>query len=160
MAIEEIEIEGYVGQNPKYTSEKYPDMLTFSVGVNQSFKSKDSDTREYKTTWYDVVSYDKNKSSFLATKLFKGDKVVVKGKPAIKTWIAKDGKTNATISIVLSKIALMNKDTDNKDIASITEGLPMPATNYNPSYIDDYYKDSPIKIPKHHLPILEDEIPF
>ncbi len=153
MAIEEIEIEGYLGQNPKLPSDKYPDMLTFSVGVTQSYKAKDSDIRESRTTWYDIVCYDKGKTAYLQNKLFKGDKVIVKGKPSIKTWIGKDSATNATISIVLTKIALMKKEGEEREIK-----ITSPAI-YGSSHVEDYYDNNKI-IPKLSTQFLEDEIPF
>lgn len=153
MAIEEIEIEGYLGQNPKLPSDKYPDMLTFSVGVTQSYKAKDSDTRESRTSWYDVVCYDKNKSSYLHNKLFKGDKVIVKGKPSIKIWKAQDGQTNSTISIVLTKIALMKKEGEEREIKTTSP------TIYGSSHVEDYFDNNKI-IPKLSTHVFEDEVPF
>lgn len=114
MAIEEIEIEGHLGQDPKHGNEKYPDMLSFSVAVKQSVKSKTTNTWESKITWYDVVSFDKAHSTYLTPRLFKGNKVVVKGKPSVKTWKTKDGQTTAIISIILKTIVLMNKPEDHK----------------------------------------------
>ncbi len=111
MAIEEIEIEGFVGQNPKYSSNSnYPDMLSFSVGVSQSTKNKQTSEWESKTNWYNVVSWDKEKSAYLFQKLFKGDKVVVKGRPSARCWKDNEGNPKAAISINLTKMALMKKE--------------------------------------------------
>ena len=119
MAFEEIEIEGFVGQNPKYSSNsRYPDMLSFSVGVSQSKKNKQTDEWESKTTWYDVVSWNGDKSKYIYDRVLKGDKVVVKGKPSVKVWNGNDGNPKATISINLTKIALMKKESDNGESTS------------------------------------------
>jgi len=142
MAIEEIEIEGFVGQNPKKPSEAYPDMLTFSVGVTQVYKG------ESKTTWYDVISYDKNTSAYLFDRLFKGDKVVVKGRPSLKTWKGKDGQQAATISITLRAIVLMKKIEDDTVSRYIRE-----APNVHPIGTDT-------KKGLDYNTILDDEIPF
>ena len=109
MSLEEIELEGFVGQNPKYVSTNYPDMLSFSIGVSQSSKNKDTNEWDSKTTWYDVVSWDKNRSDYIFQRVFKGDKVVVKGRPSVRTYTANDGEFKASINVKLERIILMKK---------------------------------------------------
>ena len=141
MAFEEIEIEGFVGQNPKYSSNsRYPDMLSFSVGVSQSMKNKQTDEWESKTTWYDVVSWNGDKSKYIYDRVLKGDKVVVKGKPSVKIWNDKDENPKATISINLSKIALMKKESDNEESThslSPHESTAIIAQKQAEEFIDD-----------------------
>jgi len=143
MAIEEIEIEGYLGKNPTSPSDKFPDMLTFSVGVTQVHKTKDSDIKESRTTWYDVICFDKNRTAYLKHKLVKGDKVIVKGRPSIKTWVGKDNVTNSIISITLTQIALMKKENDG---------------NYENNH-STFTADSKF-MPRLNTEILDDDIPF
>jgi hypothetical protein len=52
MSIETIAIEGFFGKPPAQPSEKFQDLASFSVGVTQSIKSKNTEEWEYKTTWY------------------------------------------------------------------------------------------------------------
>jgi len=164
MSIEEIEIEGFVGQNPKYGFDKYPDMLSFSVGVSQGVKNKQTGEWESKTTWYEVVSWDKEKSAYLFQKVFKGDKVIVKGKPAIKSYTGKDGTFKAAITINLTKIALMKKEGDQRENASVNAS-PSGITS---SHIEQYYDEQTpsgkfklnAKAPMVEAPIYDDEIPF
>ena len=141
MAIEEIEIEGFIGQNPKYSSNsKYPDLLSFSVGVSQSVKNKETDKWDSKTTWYDVVSWDKEKSAYLFQKLFKGDKVVVKGRPSARSWKDNEGNPKAAISINLTKIALMKKEGDSDGSSN---SLPpyKSAAIISPKQVEEFYDD-------------------
>jgi single-stranded DNA-binding protein len=162
MSIEEIEIEGFVGQNPKYASEKYPDMLSFSVGVSQGIKNKQTNEWESKTSWYEVISWDKEKSAYLFQKVFKGDKVIVKGRPAVKSYTGKDGAFKAAITINLTKIALMKKEGDNALQNSVH------ATAKSSAQVEEYYDNQHIsgkfklnaKAPVVETPIYEDEIPF
>lgn len=140
MAIEEIEIEGFVGQNPKYSSNSnYPGMLSFSVGVSQSTKNKETDKWESKTTWYDVVSWNGDKSKYIFEKVLKGDKVVVKGRPSVKVWNGKDGQPKAAISINLTKMALMKKEGDggsNNELPAYT-----PTAVISPKQVEEFYDD-------------------
>ena len=139
MAIEEIEIEGFVGKNPKYSSNSnYPDLLSFSVGVSQSIKNKETDKWDSKTTWYDVVSWNKEKSAYLFQKLFKGDKVVVIGRPAVRTWKDNEGNPKAAISISLTKIALMKKDSENEDNSYLTSKV---TAVISPKQVEEFYDD-------------------
>ena len=163
MSIEEIEIEGFVGQNPKYASEKYPDMLSFSVGVSQGIKNKQTNEWESKTSWYDVVSWDKEKSAYLFQRLFKGDKVIVKVRPSVRSYIGKDGEAKASITISLTKIALMKKEGDNAMQDT------MHATAKSAAQVEEYYDNQhnisgkfklAAKAPMVEAPIYEDDLPF
>jgi len=164
MSIEEIEIEGFVGQNPKYASEKYSDMLSFSVGVSQGIKNKQTGEWESKTTWYDVISWDKEKSAYLFQKVFKGDKVIVKGRPSVKSYTGKDGTFKASITINLTKIALMKKEYDEKENGSVH----VSDVGITSAHIEQYYDDQTpsgkfklnTKAPLVETPVYDDEIPF
>lgn len=124
MAIEEIEIEGFVGQNPIYSSEKHPALLTFSVGVSQSRKNKETDEWETHTNWYNVLSWNPEKSTWLFNKLRRGDKVVVKGKPSLNIYTDKQGEAKGAISINMHKIALLQRKNDNTESDSLSESIP------------------------------------
>jgi len=141
MAIEEIEIEGFIGQNPKYSSNSnYPNLLSFSVGVSQHVKNKETDKWDSKTTWYDVVSWDKDKSAYLFQKLFKGDKVVVKGRPSTRCWKDNEGNPKAAISISLTKIVLMKKDSENEENSYLA---PVKTTAViSPKQVEEFHDDS------------------
>jgi len=171
MSIEEIEIEGYVGKNPIYSSANFPDMLTFSVGVSQSSKNKDTDEWESKTTWYNAASFNKEKSAYLFSKIRRGDKVVVKGKPSARAWIDKEGEAKCSISITISKIALMKKNDDedsepNHDssgsyIAANTPlAIGIEEFNDNQEQVVTGRVKLSAKPPMTTAPIYDDEIPF
>jgi len=140
MAIEEIEIEGFVGQNPKYSSNSnYPDLLSFSVGVSQSTKNKQTNEWESKTNWYNVVSWDKEKSAYLFQKLFKGDKVVVKGRPSTRCWKDNEGNPKAAISINLTKIALMKRESENEENSYLAPAKTTAVIS--PKQVEEFYDD-------------------
>ena len=140
MAFEEIEIEGFVGQNPRYSSNSdYPDMLSFSVGVSQSTKNKQTDEWESKTTWYNVVSWRGDKSKYIFDRVLRGDKVVVKGVPSVRLWDDKEGRTKATISINLKKIALMKKESDSGSNHSSPPTEPQESTAVvSPKQVEEF----------------------
>jgi single-stranded DNA-binding protein len=144
MAFEEIEIEGFVGQNPRYSSNsEYPDMLSFSVGVSQSTKNKQTNEWESKTTWYNVVSWSGDKSKYIFDRVLRGDKVVVKGVPSVRVWNDKEGQTKATISINLKKIALMKKESDSggSNGSSAPAELPKSTAVISPKQVEEFYDD-------------------
>ncbi len=164
MSIEEIEIEGFVGQNPKYASDKYPDMLSFSVGVSQGVKNKQTNEWESKTTWYDVVSWEKEKSAYLFQRLFKGDKVIVKGRPSVRSYIGKDGEAKASITINLTKIALMKKEGEGNSIPTAQVALSRETAAQVEEYYDNQYPIGKFKLnpkqPVVEAPIYDDDLPF
>lgn len=122
MALEEIEIEGYLGGDPsKPSPQNYPNLVNFSVGVTQSIKNKQTNEWDSKTTWYKVSSWQENKTDYLYQNLKKGDKIVVKGRPSIELWQGKDGQQKATISINLQKIVMMKKRDDSNDVNSVNQ---------------------------------------
>jgi single-strand DNA-binding protein len=115
MAREELEIEGYLGQDPTKPSQNYPNLVSFSVGVSQSIKNKQTNEYESTTTWYKVSSWSESKA-YLYQALKKGDKVVVKGRPSVEQWQGKDGQTKTTITINLKEIIMPpKKDNTNSD---------------------------------------------
>jgi len=171
MSIEEIEIEGYIAKNPIYSSTNFPDMLTFSVGVSQSSKNKDTDQWESKTTWYNVASFNKEKSAYLFSKIRRGDKVVVKGKPTARAWIDKEGQAKAAVSIAISKIALMKKnDDEGSEPNHDSPGSYIPSNTTLAIGIEEFHDNQeqvvtgrvklPGKPPMTTAPIYDDEIPF
>lgn len=160
MSLEEIEIEGFIGQNPKYTSTNYPDMLCFSVGVTQS--NKDKDTNEWKsiTNWYNVVSWNKTKSEYIFKHAFKGDKVVVKGRPSARSYTDKDGVVKSSISVNLEKIVLMKKAGGGEEAGSYEQNEPQSkpqASEDSTTAKMQRYHDSVRKTSSDHV---FDNIPF
>ena len=139
MAIEEIEIEGYLGHDPSKPSlQNYPNLVSFSVGVTQSKKNKQTDEWDSTTTWYKVNSWMESKTDYIYQTLKKGDKVVVKGRPAINLWKDKSGEAKATIVINLDKIVIPPK----KDPAPQT---PVRAGSSSmKDSLDDEHHDSEI----------------
>ena len=136
MALEEIEIEGYLGHDPsKPSPQNYPDLVSFSVGVSQSRKDKQTGEWVSTTTWYKVSSWSESRASYLYQTLKKGDKVVVKGRPSIEQWQGKDGLSKASININLEKIVMppkkeqgsvanQNTASTNSDYAHLDDDIP------------------------------------
>ena len=119
MAVETITIEGHVGTEPTRPTEKFTNLVTFSVGVSQSFKKKDSTEYTNTTTWYKCNSWVEGRSDFLMKSINKGDKVVIIGRPSASAYIAKDGKPAASMEINIEQIVLMKKkDEQNNDAAN------------------------------------------
>lgn len=170
MAIEEIEIEGYVAKEPTYSYENHPGLLTFSVGVTQYKKKQDSDEWETSATnWYNVSSWNQTTSERLVNNLHKGDKVVVKGKPRFSAYINKDSEAQVHVSINLEKIVLLPKtreDTTKMYTTPNTEEQ-QPTRSVAPAYKSNFSKPkTPLSPPKardeqySNTPFYDDEIPF
>lgn len=71
---------GYVGQDPKKPSEKYPDFISFSLAVTQKRKTEDGEPQEH-TDWYEVTTSQKGLSGLVNDYVKKGEALYVEGSP-------------------------------------------------------------------------------
>jgi single-strand DNA-binding protein len=148
MAREDLEIEGYLGQDPsKPSPQNYPNLVSFSVGVTQSNKNKQTNEWVSTTTWYKVSSWSESKA-YLYQALKKGDKVVVKGRPSVEQYQGKDGQTKTSININLKEIIMPpKKDND--------------SGNTNPTgYVSTAQPKSFVSASSMDDPFTNDDIPF
>ena len=119
--------------------------MSFSVGVTQSIKNKQTSEWDSKTTWYKVNSWVESRADYLYQTLKKGDKVVVKGRPEATAWKDNEGQLKAETVIHLDKIVMPPKKegvTDSPNATPLQQNRALAASTGS-------MKDS-----------LDDEIPF
>lgn len=144
-----ISIFGHVGQDPKKPSDKYPDFITFSLAVTQSWKTESGEKQEH-TDWYEVTTSQKGLSGIVSSYVKKGDPVYVEGAPKYGIYTSKDGEVKPKVNINLTKIVLLGQaKTDEENVQSTAQGVSQQRTHSNVTAGIGSMKDS-----------LDDEIPF
>lgn len=98
-------ISGNLGDNAKLNKSN-PNVLTFSVAVNEYKKTKDGAWEE-KTNWVNCVVFGE-RATKLEQKLIKGTKVTVEGKLEVSTY-EKGGEKKTSVSVVANNIDIHTK---------------------------------------------------
>ena len=99
---------GNIGQKPELkTSKSGVAYLSFSIAVNESYKPKDATEYVEKTSWFNLVVYDK-KAEGLAKILDKGTKISVSGKLQSKSQEI-EGKKITVTELVVQNVDIMAK---------------------------------------------------
>jgi single-strand DNA-binding protein len=90
----QITITGNVGQQPelRYTNNG---LATIEVSVGVTRKTQN----DKKTTWFDVVAFDKLAENFAAS-FQKGNRVIIVGRMEKKEWETKDGKKGSKFQLI------------------------------------------------------------
>lgn len=105
-------VMGNVGRQPeglKYTSAGLA-VLRFSLADT---RGKDDNK---KTSWYDVVVFDKQAEA-VAQVIRKGDRIIVVGRFQVEDYEKKDGTKGKSVQLVADEIALSIKYRRNNDDA-------------------------------------------
>ncbi len=105
-------VMGNVGRQPeglKYTSAGLA-VLRFSLADT---RGKDDNK---KTSWYDVVVFDKQAEA-VAEVIRKGDRIIVVGRFQVEDYEKKDGTKGKSVQLVADEIALSIKYRRNNDDA-------------------------------------------
>lgn len=98
--MKKVEIIGYIGKD----AETKDDKVSFTVGVSESFTTRDGDKQD-KTTWF----YCQGKFGKFAEYLKKGTQVYVRGDMSVNV-----NEGNAFINIYNPEVQLLGKKVDNK----------------------------------------------
>ena len=133
------------------------------MGLKRAGLSQNTGQWDSKTTWYNVASWDKNKSNFVFQRVFKGDKVVVIGKFSIRSYLSNQGEAKVSNSIKLEEI-MLNKEREGNN-ASTTNIFYAGQT---PSGMERYYDNNEqvngrfplINKVNHDAPLIDDYTPF
>lgn len=113
---------GNVGQKPELKKSKNGvSYLQFSIAVNERFKPKDSDEYQEKTSWFNLVVYDK-KAEGLSKILDKGSKVSVSGKLQTKSQEI-EGKKIYTTELFVSQVDVVSRGSSAKEEKEKDEDL-------------------------------------
>lgn len=109
--MQEIRIEGYVGQDPQTKNTNGRDYTFFSVGCSAKTGRKDNNGNEiYATTWYTVYCKPEE-----CTGILKGTRVMVTGMPKYSYYADRNGMTQISITIAFPKIYISTYISKNED---------------------------------------------
>jgi single-stranded DNA-binding protein len=115
----EIDITGFVGNDPKSPSANNPNFVTFSVSVN--IKKKD---HEDVTIWYECQTSNEHLSKIIKDYIKKGSPVRVRGVPRFDTYRDKNGNYVASCKINIDKVEDLSQGAkEKKSIQSTIESI-------------------------------------
>lgn len=95
----EIDIFGFVGNDPKSPSSNHPNFVTFSVSVNTKRKDK-----EDIITWYECQTSNEFLAKVARDIVKKGNAVRVRGTPRFDTYLDKNGNYVVNCKVNIEKI--------------------------------------------------------
>lgn len=106
-----IEIIGYVGQNPKSPDPmNHPNWVTFSVGVSRKIKNTPTDN----VTWFRCTTSNEKLCEVIKQYIKKGCGVLIKGYPKAKYFTKTNGEVDSFIEISINdlNILIFSKDSE------------------------------------------------
>jgi single-strand DNA-binding protein len=110
---QQITLVGNLGRDPemRYTPSGVP-VASFSVATSRKFQSADGQMQE-KTVWFRVTAWRKTAET-VSQYLSKGSKVLIVGElEEPRTWVDKDGNTQASLDVTAQTIRFLSSRGDN-----------------------------------------------
>ena len=119
-------IMGNLGRDPelRYTSSGTP-VANFSVATSESWTNKQTQNREERTEWHNVVVWGKMGEN-CAEYLKKGRPVFIEGRIQTRSWDDKEGKKRYTTEIVANSVQFLgSRSGASATSSSEDEDMPM-----------------------------------
>jgi len=100
-------VMGNLGKDPelRYTNSGVP-VANFSVATSESWTNKQTQNREERTEWHNIVVWGKMGEN-CAEYLKKGRQVLVEGRIQTRSWDDKEGKKRYTTEIVANNVQFL-----------------------------------------------------
>jgi len=118
MSVNRFQCTGNLGADPEvFTFDNGDKQVSFSVGVNESYKNDKGEKIE-KTVWVNFVSY-KGFAEVIEKYLKKGSKVYVEGKMRVKDY-EKDGVKRYITEFIVSFLEML----DSKKNSAPSDNVP------------------------------------
>jgi len=93
---------GHTGSDPDVrTTQDGMKIARFSVAVTDKTKTDEL------TTWYNITAFDKLAASWPVVNAKKGDLIMVRGRPSLRTYTKKDGTQGHSLEIRADRITLL-----------------------------------------------------
>ena len=135
-SVNKVFLIGTIGQDPETRfTQNNQSVTNFSLAVSESFKRKDSQEWEERTTWLNIVVW--NASDYIKENLKKGKKIYLEGKISIEQYEDKDGVKRNSTKIIAGTVIPFEKgerkaaDTPMTDSEAMAYGKEMYGKNEN-----------------------------
>lgn len=122
---------GNLGQNAETRqTQSGASAIGFSVAVTESYQDKQGQKVE-NTTWVSCTIWKQPGASVkIADYLLKGQKVLIEGKPSVRTYQAANGETKAVLEVRVDNVELLGGRTEGAPAAQNTVATPRPQHQY------------------------------
>ena len=136
MSVNKVILLGNVGKiDTRYTTGGDP-ITSFSLALNESYKSKTGEKVE-KTEWVNCVAY-KKLADIMREWVKVGSQIYVEGKIQTRKWQDKEGKDKYTTEVIVSDMKMLGKSEQSKE----QEEQEKPSQQM-PAGFDDFKDDIP-----------------
>lgn len=100
--LNDVTIEGRLGDNPYVKEGANGKWASFSIAVNKSYKDKNDEWVE-KTNWISVMCY-KKLAEIVESKVGKGDHVTIKGELQVRDYMNKNDQKVYVTEVIASMV--------------------------------------------------------
>lgn len=104
---------GRLTNNPKLFRAQYSAGVSFTLAINEYYKSKNSEDFEQSTQFISCVAFGSKQAEHISNKFQKGDLINVVGSLKTSQYVTKNGDVAYRTSVVVEQLSLLNK-TSNK----------------------------------------------
>ncbi len=103
-----VQLVGHLGMDPEImTLSSGTSLVKVNLATNEPYKDKDG-VYQTKTQWHRLVAWG-GLADHMATKLTKGNQVLINGRIENKTWENKEGVKQFSTDIVVREYMLLDK---------------------------------------------------
>lgn len=129
---------GNVGKDPEIRAmNDGKEVASFSIGVSERWKDKNSGERKEKTEWVKVSCFNEGLVGVIKSYVHKGSKLYISGKMQTKKWVDNEGKDRYSTEIQLQNLEML-------------DGKKSEQSDHDKAKADGYQPEQD----------LEDEVPF
>jgi single-strand DNA-binding protein len=122
MSVNKVILLGNVGKiDTRYTTGGDP-ITSFSLALNESYKSKTGEKVE-KTEWVNCVAY-KKLADIMREWVKVGSQIYVEGKIQTRKWQDKEGKDKYTTEVIVSDMKMLGKSEQSKEHEKPSQQMP------------------------------------
>lgn len=103
--VNRVQLIGSLGQNPEMKKFDKSQLVKFSLATNETYYNNKGE-KVTDTTWHNVVAWGKT-AEIIEKYAHKGDKIMVEGKLANRSYEDKDGQKRYITEVVAQEVLLM-----------------------------------------------------
>ena len=123
--VNKVILVGRLGSDPETKSSGSGVSVTnFSIATSESWKDKESETKQEKTEWHRIVAW-RRLGEICGKYLHKGSQVYIEGRLQTRTWEDRDGNKKYTTEIVAQNMQMLSAVDRGGRTAPMDENLPV-----------------------------------